>query len=115
MAENRKWLIYGATGYTGRLVAEDAKRQGLSPILAGRSEEAQKAFAEFEQKSLLETGRADNSNHELIFYYADYAKEPAKARPSGVAASRFADVVIDKGPRLRAGRNRPLARTRTEQ
>ena len=47
--------------------------------LAGRSEEAQKAFAEFEQKSLLETGRADNSNHELIFYYADYAKEPAKA------------------------------------
>ena len=31
-------MIYGATGYTGRLVAQDAKRQGLSPILAGRGE-----------------------------------------------------------------------------
>jgi tetratricopeptide (TPR) repeat protein len=47
--------------------------------LAGKPTEAQKAFAEFEQKSLLETNRADNSNHELIFYYADYANQPAKA------------------------------------
>lgn len=47
--------------------------------LAGRTEEAQKAFAEFEQKSLLETNRADNSNRELMFYYADYAHEPLKA------------------------------------
>jgi tetratricopeptide (TPR) repeat protein len=47
--------------------------------LAGQSEEAEKAFAEFARKSLLETERADNSNHELIFYYADYAKQPAKA------------------------------------
>jgi tetratricopeptide (TPR) repeat protein len=47
--------------------------------LAGRTVEAKQAFAEFEEKSLLESGRADNSNHELILYYADYAKEPAKA------------------------------------
>ena len=47
--------------------------------LAGKNDEAGKAFQEFEKKSLLETGRADNSNHELIFYYADQAKEPAKA------------------------------------
>jgi tetratricopeptide (TPR) repeat protein len=46
---------------------------------AGHQEEAQKAFAEFERKSLLETNRADNSNHELVFYYADYANQPAKA------------------------------------
>ena len=46
---------------------------------AGKTEDANRAFAEFEQKSLLETNRADNSNHELIFYYADYAREPAKA------------------------------------
>ena len=32
-------MIYGANGYTGRLAAEDAKQQGLAPILAGRSEE----------------------------------------------------------------------------
>jgi tetratricopeptide (TPR) repeat protein len=47
--------------------------------LAGKTDEAHKDFAEFEQKSLLETNRGDNSNHELIFYYADYAKQPAKA------------------------------------
>jgi tetratricopeptide (TPR) repeat protein len=47
--------------------------------LAGRVPEAKQAFLEFEQKSLAESGRADNSNHELIFYYADYAKQPAKA------------------------------------
>jgi tetratricopeptide (TPR) repeat protein len=47
--------------------------------LAGRTDEAKKASAEFEQKSLLETNRADNSNHELIFYYADQANEPVKA------------------------------------
>jgi tetratricopeptide (TPR) repeat protein len=47
--------------------------------LAGKTDQANKDFAEFEQKSLLETNRGDNSNHELIFYYADYAKQPAKA------------------------------------
>ncbi len=47
--------------------------------LAGRTDDANHAFAEFETKSLLETNRGDNSNHELIFYYADYAKQPEKA------------------------------------
>jgi len=47
--------------------------------MAGRATEAKTAFAEFETKSLAETNRADNSNHELIMYYADYANEPAKA------------------------------------
>jgi short subunit dehydrogenase-like uncharacterized protein len=32
-----KWLIYGANGYTGRLIAEEAARRGLRPILAGRN------------------------------------------------------------------------------
>jgi len=47
--------------------------------LAGRGEDAKKAFAEFEQKSLLESNRGDNSNRELIFYYADVAHDPLKA------------------------------------
>jgi tetratricopeptide (TPR) repeat protein len=47
--------------------------------LAGRTNEAQIKFAEFEQKSVAETTKADNSNHELVFYYADYANQPAKA------------------------------------
>jgi short subunit dehydrogenase-like uncharacterized protein len=38
MSREGKILIYGATGYTGKLTARTAKTQGLSPILAGRSE-----------------------------------------------------------------------------
>jgi tetratricopeptide (TPR) repeat protein len=47
--------------------------------LAGRTDESSKAFAEFERKSLAETNLADNSNHELIAYYVDHARQPAKA------------------------------------
>ncbi len=47
--------------------------------MAGRTAEAKTAFTQFETKSLAETSRADNSNHELIMYYADYANQPAKA------------------------------------
>ncbi|OGT59524.1 MAG: hypothetical protein A3E01_01735 [Gammaproteobacteria bacterium RIFCSPHIGHO2_12_FULL_63_22] len=32
-----KWMVYGANGYTGRLIAEEAARRGLRPILAGRN------------------------------------------------------------------------------
>ena len=56
--------------------------------LAGRSSEARKAFADFEIKSLAESVRADNSNRELIFYYADHAHQPAKALE--VAQKEFA-------------------------
>jgi short subunit dehydrogenase-like uncharacterized protein len=36
MAGGSRWMIYGANGYTGRLVAAEARRQGLRPVLAGR-------------------------------------------------------------------------------
>ena len=36
MANRGAWMIYGANGYTGRLVAAEAKRLGLNPLLAGR-------------------------------------------------------------------------------
>src|SRR5580658_4586968 len=47
--------------------------------LAGRDAEAKKAFADFEAKSLAESVRKDNSNRELVFYYADHAHQPARA------------------------------------
>jgi len=59
--------------------AENLFDLGQALHLAGKTDEAKKAFTEFEQKSLLETNRGDNSNHELISYYADYANRPDKA------------------------------------
>jgi len=44
---------------------------------AGRANEAHTAFVEFEQKSLAESSRKDNSSRELVFYYADH--DPSKA------------------------------------
>ncbi len=55
--------------------------------LARHTDAAKEAFAEFETKSLLESVRADNSNRELIFYYADHANQPGKALE--VAQSEF--------------------------
>jgi short subunit dehydrogenase-like uncharacterized protein len=34
---NHDWIVYGASGYTGRAIAEEAARRGLRPILAGRT------------------------------------------------------------------------------
>lgn len=34
-----RWLLYGASGYTGRLIAEEAVRRGHRPVLSGRSRE----------------------------------------------------------------------------
>ena len=32
-------MIYGANGYTGELIAREAVKRGMRPILAGRSRE----------------------------------------------------------------------------
>jgi len=37
-------LVYGANGYTGVLVAEEMRRQGLHPLLAGRNRDALEAL-----------------------------------------------------------------------
>ncbi|WP_350023886.1 saccharopine dehydrogenase family protein [Pseudomonas protegens] len=40
-----KWMIYGANGYTGELIARDAVKRGLKPVLAGRSRDKVEALA----------------------------------------------------------------------
>jgi len=65
--------------YDAATHAENLFDVAVALQMAGRTDEAKKAFAQFEEKSLAETNRADNSNHELIVYYADYANQPAKA------------------------------------
>ncbi|MET0660565.1 MAG: saccharopine dehydrogenase NADP-binding domain-containing protein [Steroidobacteraceae bacterium] len=43
--DSKRWLLYGANGYTGELIAREAVRLGLRPTLAGRSAEKIKALA----------------------------------------------------------------------
>jgi short subunit dehydrogenase-like uncharacterized protein len=40
------FMIYGANGYTGALIAKEAARRGLKPILAGRNRDALEALAQ---------------------------------------------------------------------
>ena len=40
------WMIYGANGYTGKLIAQEAKARGMTPILGGRSPEIAKLAGE---------------------------------------------------------------------
>ncbi|MGW0791186.1 saccharopine dehydrogenase family protein [Streptomyces sp. NPDC002911] len=39
MASTPRLLVYGATGYTGKLVAEHARQSGLDVVVAGRNQE----------------------------------------------------------------------------
>lgn len=43
--DSKRWLLYGANGYSGELIAREAVRLGLRPILAGRSGAKVKALA----------------------------------------------------------------------
>ena len=46
MTTSRPWMVYGANGYTGQLVIEEALRRGHRPVLAGRSEAKVRPLAE---------------------------------------------------------------------
>lgn len=35
---DKKWMIYGANGYSGKLIVQQAVNEGYKPILAGRNE-----------------------------------------------------------------------------
>lgn len=65
--------------YTAAPHAENLYALAEALELAGNTDEAARDFAEFERKSLAESTIADNSNHELIAYYIDHARQPEKA------------------------------------
>jgi short subunit dehydrogenase-like uncharacterized protein len=44
-ANETRWLLYGANGYTGELIAREAVKRGLKPILAGRHAAKVRALA----------------------------------------------------------------------
>jgi short subunit dehydrogenase-like uncharacterized protein len=39
MPSTDPWLLYGANGYTGELIAREAVKRGMKPVLAGRSKD----------------------------------------------------------------------------
>ena len=53
------WLLYGATGYTGRLIMEEAVRLGHRPTLAGRSLPKLEALGQEHELSVRAVGLSD--------------------------------------------------------
>lgn len=45
-SNNPIWIIYGANGYTGALIAEEAVKRGYQPILAGRRKQSVESIAD---------------------------------------------------------------------
>lgn len=43
---NERWMIYGAYGYTGELIAREAIARGMTPVLAGRRSEPVSSLAQ---------------------------------------------------------------------
>jgi short subunit dehydrogenase-like uncharacterized protein len=66
------WLIYGANGYTGELIAREAVRRGMRPVLAGRRAETIEPLArELEcQWRVFDLAKPDLSNIELVLHCA---------------------------------------------
>jgi short subunit dehydrogenase-like uncharacterized protein len=71
------WMIYGASGYTGKLVAEEAVKRGHKPLLAGRSASKLKPLAdrlglEYVAVSLDDTAALEKavSRVELVYHAA---------------------------------------------
>ncbi len=46
MHRSSKWLLFGAYGYSGRLILEEALRRGHRPIIAGRDEKKLSAISQ---------------------------------------------------------------------
>lgn len=60
------WMLYGANGYTGELVAREAKQRGMQPILAGRNAHAINALGQelgFETRVFRLTDPASIQHH----------------------------------------------------
>lgn len=59
--------------------SENLFRLARALRLAGQEEEARRVFSDFETEALVASSHKDNANRDLIFYYADYVKQPTKA------------------------------------
>lgn len=65
------WIIYGANGYTGTLIAHEANARGLKPILAGRSREKLTPLAESLNLEMVDVALTETERLKKIMAEAD--------------------------------------------
>lgn len=94
-ARSERILIYGATGYTGRLVAAEAARRGLDAVLAGRDPDRLKAIGEttgFETRAVVLSDRS-----RLRALLEDFAAVLHVAGPFSETARPMLDACLEAG------------------
>ena len=82
-------LIYGATGYTGKLAGREAREKGLKPILAGRTSRKVRAVAEpfglkWRAFDLADTAQLDIALHDVAVVLCAAGPFSATSRPMAV-------------------------------
>jgi short subunit dehydrogenase-like uncharacterized protein len=100
MKQTKQILIYGATGYTGKLTARTAKEKGLSPVLAGRNEAKVKAVADplgFQYRAfdLSERAKLDTALSEVDVVLHIAGPFSATSRPMADACLRTGTHYLD--------------------
>jgi len=100
MSRQGRILVYGATGYTGKLTARTAKSLGLAPILAGRNQAKVSAIAgelglEWRAFDLSETGKLEAALAEVAVVLHIAGPFSATARPMVDACIRTNTHYLD--------------------
>ena len=99
-ATTGRLLIYGATGYTGKLTAQAAKAQGLKPLLAGRDAVKTQAVAalhgfEWRAFELAETAKLEAALREVDAVLHIAGPFSATSRPMAEACLRCGRHYLD--------------------
>jgi short subunit dehydrogenase-like uncharacterized protein len=94
------FLIYGANGYTGEIIAREAAKRGMRPILAGRKQESIEALAkelglEFRVFALDETEKLDAALMEVDFVLHCAGPFSLTSKPMGQACLRTGRHYLD--------------------
>ena len=99
-ANRGRWLLYGAYGYTGKLVIEAALARGHRPVLAGRDATKLRALAEplgleWRAVGLDDTGALDRALDDVELAYHVAGPFTQTARPMREACLRTGTHYVD--------------------
>ncbi len=95
------WMIYGANGYTGELIAREAVRRGQHPVLAGRNAERVEALARELacEARVFDLDRLDLSGISLVLHCAGPFIHTSKPMVKGCLAAgvHYLDITGEIG------------------
>ncbi len=100
MNTQRRWMLYGAYGYTGKLVIDEALQRGHRPVLAGRDARQLQSLAEplgleWRAVGLDDAAALERALHDIDLVYHVAGPFTQTARPMREACLRTATHYVD--------------------